>query len=942
MPAATALPGVYFTPPEAHADAGLPPLDVAAFVGFAERGPLHWPVAVEDLATYRDIFGGDVPVARDGRGLTLRAHLPHCVEAFFANGGRRCHVVRVAGPEARRAEFLLPGLIGLGAHAPARPTRLAAAWPGRWANSMGLACRLRGLSLPARQFALETSGSGSPVLIWDSGGAPSALEPGDLLRVTLAGTDYFFPIDALVPDPANPSHWVLKGPGFRCLAKSAEELPATVAVNRAGGAEGWTGTLASEISGGLGRLLLNLDTPDAATLRQGDILELGSTASPHESWLFPVEELRPGAAGSAWQVLAGAALSPLPGDPVLTSPPRCDGVERLRFDLLIQLGGERRVLADLAFNAGHARFFGDAVPRQSSRTGARAKQSSPTDGDAAADARLYFKLQPVPGAEYPRIDPVRDGVPDTALLAGLLAPLAAVSDFWFLPLGLSAAASDYRLPDVPGDDGLQPFDATAAAWFLEPELVPDLTAVATAGPDQPLAYPGIAALAGNAFARVYHEDLRLRGLHGLLYIDEVALVAVPDATQPGWLAGTAGRAERGMDTPAENESPPLPVGFMGCAPPLQIDVMQPAFGSTAGGTQVRFRGRGFVPEVTRIAFGGVPAVEVRVADPENLSCLTPAAVEAGTVTVTAQVTGQTVSVATGFRYAPALATGLPLAVEAADFHLAQSPLLAVQRELVRMCLARADAVALLSLPAHFEKRQCVEWLERFRPLLGWPIRGDWPDDLGLAADLSYAAVYHPWLLQRSATEPAGFTATPPDGAVLGMIAASEGRRWAWAAPANIPLREPLGLIPQLSPADAADLLVQRFNLVRSEPRGFPVASAGTLSADRNLAQLSVRRLLILLRKILAAAGAELVFQGNSERLRGRLRFQLEDLLRNLFDRGALAGSAYGDAFRVEVSGEGAERGQLLVEVRVAPSRPVEFIIVRLIRTGAGVLQIGEG
>ena len=942
MPAATAFPGVYFAPPEPRVESGLPPLDVAAFVGFAERGPLHWPVALEDLATYREIFGGDLAVARDARGRALRAHLPRCVEAFFANGGRRCYVARVAGPSARRAEFSLPGLAALEAGRAARPTRLAAAWPGSWANTLGLACRLLAMPLPAKQFSVENSDTGIPALAWDSGGAPKALEAGDLLRVTLAGTRYLFPIAALVPDPANPSHWVLEGPGFRRLAETAEELPTTVAVSHAGGAEGWKGTLASEIPGGLGRLMLSLDTPDAATLRQGDILELRSLASPPESWLLPVEELRPAAADSAWRVLAEAALSPLPADPALTSPPRCDRVERLRFDLSIQLGGERRVLADLAFNAGHPRFFGDAVPRLSSRTGGRAQQPSPAEGEAAADARLYFKLQPDSGAEYPRIDPVRDGVPGTALLAGILAPLAAVPGVSFLPLGMAAEPEDFRAPDTPGEDGLERFDAAAASWFVEPDLVPDLAALASAGPEHTPAYPGTDSLLAEAFERVYGRDLRLRGMHGLLFVDEVALVCAPDAVHGYWPVPAGGAAEGSMPPANTDPRPPPAEGFRECSPPLRIASMAPGFGSMAGGTPVQFQGSGFVAGATLVRFGDIPATSVEATDPNSLRCLTPAAARAGTVAVAVEIPGETVAVATGFRYESEIAASLPLAVDPADFDLANSPLLAAQRELVRLCLARADAVAILGLPAHFEKRQCLAWLERLRPLLGWPGQGDSRDELGGAADLSYAAVYHPWPLQRDGSAPGGFAAIPPDGAVLGMIASSERRRMAWAAPANIPLREPIGLAPEFSARDTGDLLAACFNLVRSEPRGFLVASARTLNGERDLAQLSVRRFMILLRKTLAALGADLVFQGNSERLRGRLRYEVENLLRGFFDRGALAGRSYGEAFRVTVSGEGAEAGQLLAEIRVAPSRPVEFITVRLIRTGEGVLRIGEG
>src|SRR5712692_8315993 len=92
------LPGVV-------CEAALPPspedplrIDVAAFVGFAERGPLDLPVALEDISQYREVFGGDLPLARTRVGGQLvYAALPEAVRAFFDNGGRRCYVVRVAG-----------------------------------------------------------------------------------------------------------------------------------------------------------------------------------------------------------------------------------------------------------------------------------------------------------------------------------------------------------------------------------------------------------------------------------------------------------------------------------------------------------------------------------------------------------------------------------------------------------------------------------------------------------------------------------------------------------------------------------------------------------------------------------------------------------------------------------------------------------------------------
>ena len=129
------LPGVYFLPSPRPAALGLPPLDVAAFVGFAERGPLHLPVPVEDVQVYQAIFGGDLAVAhagnenlvqpfgsppqlaptREENGQVIYANLPKSVEAFFANGGRRCYVVRVAGSQSSSTHFRVPGIVAFGA-----------------------------------------------------------------------------------------------------------------------------------------------------------------------------------------------------------------------------------------------------------------------------------------------------------------------------------------------------------------------------------------------------------------------------------------------------------------------------------------------------------------------------------------------------------------------------------------------------------------------------------------------------------------------------------------------------------------------------------------------------------------------------------------------------------------------------------------------------------
>src|SRR5436190_23145833 len=98
MPFATMrrLPGFAFEAPPVYNET-LPRMDVAAFAGIAASGPVHVPVPIEDAEQFTTIFGTDPPLAWDvERGQMAYGQLAAAVRTFFANGGRRCWVVRVA------------------------------------------------------------------------------------------------------------------------------------------------------------------------------------------------------------------------------------------------------------------------------------------------------------------------------------------------------------------------------------------------------------------------------------------------------------------------------------------------------------------------------------------------------------------------------------------------------------------------------------------------------------------------------------------------------------------------------------------------------------------------------------------------------------------------------------------------------------------------------
>lgn len=116
-------------------------MDVAAFVGLAERGPIDRAVTVESFDEYSTNFGA----AGGGRLLGQSVYL------FFANGGRRCVVVRVTAPQARPARWNVPTILSQETGA---PLSLAARNPGAWGG------RLRGrFEYVLRPLPVERAGA---------------------------------------------------------------------------------------------------------------------------------------------------------------------------------------------------------------------------------------------------------------------------------------------------------------------------------------------------------------------------------------------------------------------------------------------------------------------------------------------------------------------------------------------------------------------------------------------------------------------------------------------------------------------------------------------------------------------------------------------------------------------------------------------------------------
>jgi hypothetical protein len=821
-------------------------LDVAAFVGFAERGPLDVPIPVEDLGQYRAVFGGDLRVARDG-GRPVYAHLPAAVQAFFDNGGRRCYVVRVAGAGARATRFRLPGLVGYdGATGALTTVVAAAAWVGRWSEAVSVGTQLRGW--PLRVTAYRAGRPGPPPLDAEVDlevPTLAAVQPGDLLRLRFAGAAQpalLFPVTAVAQTgvPAT----TVSGIPITARAAAANMLayaeaiesppPWAVAVDRLG-ATGW-----EPLPGPVGLLdpvpdapgSYGLDLPADIAIAGDDLLRvscLGGTVV-----LFPVAG---SSLGEPVGSPPGAALQRVVSDaPLQILPPPAIGgapieAERLRFDLIVREGSDTvESWADLQFGAGPGGWANALLPADA------------TAPDPARSARLRAPL---------------DG-PAGYLPLGMLALPGAGEFAGPLPEGDPLASP----PDQPpGKDGLDVFDAPAL--FLDPRL----QAV------------GYGDLLNEADHLLYLSEppQNLVKLHSVLPIDEVALVAVPDSVHRPW--GPPEPLPADPTLPSEPPTVPCWARFQDCTPPTPP-----------------------------------PAPAPRL--PERAPCERPFGLGPAVAPVPPDIQQQLAA--------------LPVLTPPAAYDVA--PLLQVQRALVTLAAARADVLALLSLPGHFGTRAALDWQQRLTdPLSGTD-----------GVVLSYAAAYHPWgeVPEEATPTLAPLRAVPPDGAVGGLIAARTRARGAWIAPANVALRGIVDLAPALGASDWEQLFNARLNVLRQQPGVFTPLSAHTLSPNRLLLQVSVRRLLIFLRKLALRRGMQYVFESNDERFRQRVQASFERTLAALASRGALS------AFEVSTGDDlntpnDVDNGRFLIALKIAPTTPIEFITVVLLRSGEDLLQVLE-
>src|SRR6185295_4955227 len=200
----------------------------------------------------------------------------------------------------------------------------------------------------------------------------------------------------------------------------------------------------------------------------------------------------------------------------------------------------------------------------------------------------------------------------------------------------------------------------------------------------------------------------------------------------------------------------------------------------------------------------------------------------------------------------------------------------------------------------------------------------------------------PWLQVSRVDDQRELIRVPPAAVAAGVIARQELVFGVPQGPANVLAAQVVGVDDEVSPARHDELHPQGINIYLRERDGIRLTGARTLSRDPQWRQLSVRRLITMIARALEQQMQWAVFEPNNASLRAELRHALESYLRQLFSLGAFRGATDEEAYFVRCDETNnppyvTDAGRLIAEIGVAPSEPLEFIVLRLAREGDGTL-----
>jgi phage tail sheath protein FI len=199
-------------------------------------------------------------------------------------------------------------------------------------------------------------------------------------------------------------------------------------------------------------------------------------------------------------------------------------------------------------------------------------------------------------------------------------------------------------------------------------------------------------------------------------------------------------------------------------------------------------------------------------------------------------------------------------------------------------------------------------------------------------DSKFASLYYPWI---KVDGPDGKPIeVPPSGHMAGIWARNDRERGVHKAPANEVVRGALGPANQVTKGEQDVLNPSGVNCIRAfTGRGVRVWGARSLSSDPAWRYVSVRRLFNYVEASIERGTQWVVFEPNDPDLWARVRRDVGAFLTGVWRDGALFGLTPAEAFFVKCDAENnpadvRDRGQLIIDVGMAPVKPAEFVVFR--------------
>ena len=356
----------------------------AGMVGVAERGPVNVPILVTSYGEYGRWFGATLSEAFYG---DFR-FLPHAVEGFFTNGGKRVYVTRVLSAASAPAER---SLVAIDASAPS-----------------------------ATQVALGGNIGDTTVIVMDGTG----LAAGDSIQIgTGVGAEFFTIAGALAPANVLALDLPLAFNHVAGVANSVDQIPplaADIPPND------YLSNLSAAAAAGATSIVVASAVPTGNPLIAGDLLAIGGTGNQEFAFVAgppvgntiplnaPLQLPHPGVAASA--VVRMAA----PGAPAAQTELTSASAPGAAMTLL-------QIIAGFGV-AGDFVRFNDANPARVEirRTGVatRVPLTQGAYADYPADSRVELVTLPAAGAAF-----------DLTADAGQGATIVQVSDRSTLSVG---------------------------------------------------------------------------------------------------------------------------------------------------------------------------------------------------------------------------------------------------------------------------------------------------------------------------------------------------------------------------------------------------------------------------------------------------------------------------------------------------------------------------